>query len=365
MIDCNLIPIVATAGPSMAIPGPYWLFTILHWLTFSLHLTAMNILFGGLLILLIFKSNPANKALFPAMTSMFPTTMAATITLGVAPLLFLQVMYGKFFYSASIIAGWNWLLIIPVVLVVYYLLYMVAMRENITVSGKIKLLMIVLVGFIYVSYTLTLISDLTEKPDLLPELYQASGGWIAFSPNFVETLFRWLHMISGALAVAGIFMQLLSIYHKKLKGDRDLLQLGSRSFLHGVILATLFGLIYLFTWDVEVIKTFLKSPGLHAIIGAIVLNVIALVLVFRIVKSERPHLKIWTAAVSVFAGVFCMVIARHSLRLIHLKGHFDPAALTYNPQWSVFLMFLLSFLVGLVILYWMIRKYFSSSEAPA
>jgi H+/Cl- antiporter ClcA len=76
------------------------------------------------------------------------------------------------------------------------------------------------------------------------------------------------------------------------------------------------------------------------------------------VKDEHPQLKIWTSVVLVFAGVFCMVIARHTLRLIYLEGHFDPSHLPINPQWSVFAMFLITFIIGLGILYWMIRKYF-------
>jgi len=361
----DLFPILATAGPSMAIPGPYWLFTILHWLTFSLHLIAMNVLFGGLLVLLIFRSSPARGRIFPVFTKFFPTVMAATITLGIAPLLFLQVIYGRFFYSASIVAGWNWLLIIPVVLVVYYLLYLVSLKPNLTDGTRGKILILAAIGFVYVSYTLSLLLDLTEKPDLWASLYLASGGGFIISPDFLEVLFRWLHMIAGALAVAGIFIQVFSLHNKNFKDDRGLQKFGARVFLHGVILATLFGLTYLFTWDVATIKAFLKSPGLHALIGAIILNVVALILNFRSVVSKRPQLKIWTIAFLVFAGVFCMVIARHALRLVYLERHFDPAVLSINPQWSVFLMFLLTFVAGLVTLFWMIRKYFRSPQSAA
>jgi hypothetical protein len=291
--------------------------------------------------------------------------MAATITLGVAPLLFLQVIYGYFFYSASIVSAWNWFLIVPVVIIVYYLLYLISMKRSLSVSGKLKLLVLVLIGFIYISYTLTMISDLAEKPDLWAGLYQSSPAGFSLNPSFGETVFRWLHTLSGALVVAGLFMQLLPLHHKGLKGNRDLLRLGSRTFLHGVILATLFGLIYLFTWNSEIIRAFLGSPGLHAIVGAVVLNIIALILNFRAVKSERPHLKIWTAAVLVFAGVFCMVIARHSLRLIYLEGRFDQANLTVASQWSIFAVFAILFVAGLVTIFWMLRKSFGGREATA
>jgi hypothetical protein len=284
--------------------------------------------------------------------------MAATITLGIAPLLFVQVVYGRFFYSATIISGWNWLLIIPVVLVVYYLLYLVAMKKSLSPSSRLAFLGLAAVGFLYISYTLTLVSDLTEKPDLLPGLYAIYQGGFIFIPDTWEVLSRWLHILAGAMAVGGMFIQLLAVYHHDFHGDRELQKFGSRVFMHGVILATLLGLVYLFTLDSKLILAFLKSPGLHAVIGAIVLNIVALILNFQSVKDEHPQLKIWTSVVLVFAGIFCMVIARHSLRLIYLESRFDPAHLPINPQWSVFAMFLITFIAGLAILYWMIRKYY-------
>lgn len=363
MIDVLLLP--ASGGPTMAIPGPYWLFTILHWLTFALHLIAMNILVGGILLLVISRKGPLRENLFVSLTRLFPTVMAATITLGVAPLLFLQVIYGKFFYSASIVSGWNWFLIIPVVIIVYYLIYLVAMRKKLTDSARIDLLILALIGFVYVSYTLTMISDLAEKPDLWGDLYRASPAGMSLNPSFGETIFRWLHIMAGTVAVFGIAVQFFSIYHKRIKGNWDLLRYGGRLYLLGALKAALLGLIYFFILDKEIIVAFLGSPGLHAVIGAIILNVIALILSYRAVSAERPHLKIWTTAVLVFAGVFCMVIARHSLRLIYLEGHFDPASLPVDPQWSVFAVFLILFVGGLVTLFWMVRKFFGSSQTTA
>ena len=36
-------------------------------------------------------------------------TISGAITLGIAPLLFVQVVLGRFFYSATILLGWVWL----------------------------------------------------------------------------------------------------------------------------------------------------------------------------------------------------------------------------------------------------------------
>jgi hypothetical protein len=364
MIGTSIYTAIAVAGSPVPIPGPYWLFTVLHWLTFTLHLTAMNVLFGGLLVFLLAGMSHLRTRLFDSETRLFPTAMAATITLGVAPLLFVQVIYGRFFYSATIISAWNWYLVIPVLIVVYYLLYLVSLSGRLSQRSKLILLAISAAGFVYVSYTFTMISDLAEKPGLWEGLYRLSpGGW-SVNPSFVETVFRWLHTLAGALAVAGMSIMFIALYHPGVKIDRNLLTFGGRMYMLGVIKAAVFGIIYLFTLDEPIFHKFMLSPGVHAIIGAAVLNIIAVYVVYRALGQERPHWKVWTSAVLVFAGLFCMVIARHILRLVYLEGQFDPAALTVIPQWSPFAMFFITFLIGLAVLFWMLRKYFGS-KAPA
>jgi len=359
-----LIATAVAAGPSLAIPGPYWLFTLLHWLTFVLHLIAMNLLLGGLLVFLIAGSSPLRKLLFDAQTRLFPTLMAATITLGVAPLLFVQVIYGRLFYSASIVSAWNWFLIVPVLLVVYYLLYASALAQKLSPPTKLVLLVVAATGLVYISYTFTMISDLAEKPHLWGELYQASPQGLSLNPSYVETIFRWLHTLAGALAVAGIGIMYMALYHPKIRPNRQLLAFGGRIFMLGVIKAAVFGTVYLFTLDKPIFTAFLASPGLHAILSAIILNVVAVFLIYKAAGGgEQAHLKLWTAALLVLAALLCMVIGRHVLRLVYLNGYFNPADLATRPQWPVFGVFLAFFIIGLMAFFWMLRRYFSSRNA--
>jgi len=357
-----LISAQAAAGPSLALPAPFWLLTILHWVTLALHFLAMNLLFGLLLIVLIAKKSPVRLLLFDTATKIFPAVMAATITLGVAPLLFTQVVYGEYFYAASIVSGWNWFLLIPVMLVVYYLLYIIAVKQRLSDKTRLMLLTIAAAGFVYISYTFTMISDLAEKPQLWQSLYQSSPSGASINPSYLQTIFRWAHIIVGGVAVSGIMIQWFALFHPKVKGDRYLLAFGGRVFLLAVLKATILALIYLFTLDKAVFNRFLLSPGLHAILGAIVINIIAVLVTIKAVKAENPKKSILAASVLVLLGIFCMIIARHYLRLVYLEGQLNPANLQTNPQWSAFAMFLITFVIGLVVLYWMLKKFFSSPE---
>jgi hypothetical protein len=348
-----------TAGPELAQPAPYWLLTLLHWLTFALHLVAMNLLFGLLLIVLFFRRQPLAGHLGGIFTKLFPVFMAATITLGVAPLLFTQVVYGNFFYSASIVSGWNWFFQIPVVLVTYYLLYLVAMRKGLSEKARRTLLVFAAAGFGYISYTFTMISDLAEKPGLWPGLYRHSpAGW-SLNPDMLQTVLRWAHVVTGAVTVAGVALLLFARYHPKGKEYPGMTIQGGRIFRMAAPLAAVLAVGYLLALNREVLIRFLQSPGLHAILTAVVINLAVWVWLWRRRRAgEFSGGTLAALSVLVFAGVCCMVIGRHFLRIVLLGGAFDPAALPVTSQWGPLVMFLATFVAGLAVLFWMLRIFF-------
>ncbi|MCA9115653.1 MAG: hypothetical protein KDA79_11250 [Planctomycetaceae bacterium] len=53
-----------------------------------------------------------------------PFMLGGAITAGVAPLLFVQILYRHQFYTANLLLGWRWMLVIPVLILAFYLLYL-------------------------------------------------------------------------------------------------------------------------------------------------------------------------------------------------------------------------------------------------
>ena len=91
------------------------LFRGLLLLTFLLHLVPMNLVLGGALLALVDTSDrriprrARDTARSAAFTTALPTLIAATITFGVAPLLFLQVLYGRAFFGSAVLMAWSWI----------------------------------------------------------------------------------------------------------------------------------------------------------------------------------------------------------------------------------------------------------------
>ncbi len=113
----------------LPLPGPVWLFKFLLLFTFTLHLVAMNCaLAGGVAAVLnaVRGRNPLHpfsRRLAGELSRMLPVFLALTITLGVAVLLFVQVLYGNLLYTSSILIGAFWLSVIALVMAAYYCYY--------------------------------------------------------------------------------------------------------------------------------------------------------------------------------------------------------------------------------------------------
>ena len=140
----------------MPLPAPVWLLRTLLLLTFFLHVLFMNCLFGGTAVALVCtmrrKSSPFSARLAGDIGRMLPSVFAFTITLGVAPLLFLQVMYGQFLYSSSILIGAAWLAIIGMVVLAYYGVYFFSMNEpggKTTAVLAVVVLLLASIAFVY------------------------------------------------------------------------------------------------------------------------------------------------------------------------------------------------------------------------
>ena len=102
----NLTPIVPSPD-ALPLPAPAALLHLLLLLTFTLHLVAMNALVGGAVLALWLRGRagavPGAADVAGRIGKALPVCVAATVTLGVAPLLFLQALHGRFFFAASVI----------------------------------------------------------------------------------------------------------------------------------------------------------------------------------------------------------------------------------------------------------------------
>ena len=322
---------------------PLWLLTALHILTLTLHFVAMNFVLGGVIAVLWGKfTNRWQHPVVQRFIKLFPSAMAATISFGVAPLLFVQLVFHRQVYSASIVSGWFWLMIIGAVMFSYYFLYGASFGKK--QSRKGTYLVLSLIGMLYIALVYTTVFSMAERPDIIASTYAANQSGLVLNSEIGEWMFRWLHMITGAVTVGGFFMGLLG------RHDNQAFAVGKSFYLWGMAAAAIFGFVYLFTLG-DVMLGFMRSPGIWVLTIGIILSLGSLHFFFK--KRFTP------AALMLFVSVVTMVISRHYVRLIKLESHFDPSTLAVQPQWGPFLLFLVCFLVALGVIWYMLNLFFN------
>ena len=145
-------------------------FQVLLVLTFVLHLFLMNIALGGSMINAVYRLR-RKEAL--AAASNLPTTLALAVNLGVPPLLFVQVLFGQFFYSSSVLMAVYWLAVVPILIVAYYAAYIMQRKGRPaagTIWSLVSALLLLAIAFIYVNNM-----SLMLRYDRWPELLQGQA----------------------------------------------------------------------------------------------------------------------------------------------------------------------------------------------
>lgn len=332
--------------------APLWLITTLHILTLTLHLSAMNFLFGGLLVILAGRMN--DKWTNPAIkqyVKLLPTAMAATVTLGVAPLLFLQLVYYEQAYSAAIVSAWLWIAIIDAVIIGYYFLYGAAFSSN-GKTGRVPVfLTIAVVLLAYVSFVYSTVFSMAEHPDLYRALYAGNQSGMVVNTYVGSWALRWPHMILGAITVGGFFVGVVG------RSDEPVFKLGKRFFLWGMIASMVLGTAYLLTIDKVYVSALMRSPAIWPLVISIVLTLGAVHFYFKG--------KFLPAGLMLFASMMGMVSTRHSLRLLVLEEDFRPESIPVDPQWSVFAVFLVCFVAAIGLIWYMLKLYLADRRRTA
>lgn len=348
---------------ALPLPGPIWLFKLLLHLTFVLHLLTMNFLFGGATIAAIERvrgrTRPESLELARWIERRLPATMAFTVTLGVAPLLFLQAMYGHLFYTSSVLMAWPWLLVVPLVIVAYYLAYLLAFQGDRTVAGLttagwIAVTTLLVVAFLYVNNM-----SLAIRPDLWAGKYSASmrGNHLNLGDRTLWP--RFLHMMVAAMAVAGFVVAWFGArrIRRAQPGGETMHRVGSVWFLAPTAGQFLLGLWFLIMLPREVMMTFMGGTALGtALLALAILLPTAMLVVQALSLRSATPLRITSLNGGLLLlTVVAMVLLRDLVRDAMLDPVFRLEMVTVQPQWSVFVAFAVLLVVGLAVTGWMAR----------
>lgn len=338
------------------LPAPVWLFKLLHDLTFTLHLASVDLLLGGLVLAMVFGLAGRRQAA-GTIVHRLPTVMAFVINLGIPPLLFAQVLYGRALYTSSVLIGVFWISVILLLMASYFGLYTAAQRADgrlpWMVPAFVALLLILTIAFIY-SNNMTLMI----RPAAWASMYRASPGGAQLNTADPSLWPRWFFFLAAAFPVAGAGLLLLA-------NRANVASLAGKAFTRGGGFAIAAGIAVecAFAWlairalPAGVTTDIMRDPlyGAFAYAWPVATG---LLLLAGLAAAWRgaPHLALAAvAALAAFLNVGATVMVRDGVRDWTLRhAGFEVWNREVVTNWSVVGVFLVLFVAALGIVGYLI-----------
>lgn len=357
-----MIPAIPQADP-LALPAPAWLLWALLMLTFFLHVIPMNLVLGGSIIGAIARvrgrrpDRPHEAALAHIVVKAMPMLISVTVSLGVAALLFLQVLYGRVFFASAVVIGWWWLSVIGLLILTYYAAYLMAMRESsLGAAGTcLAWLIAAVTGLIALIYGNNM--TLMLKPAEMAALYAADGGGAQLNLLDATLLPRHLHMVLGAMAVSGLAIAVLGV----VRGKRDH-AFGKWAVRYGAFICTaatvvniFAGLWWLAALPRDVLLQFMGRDmrAMGELLAGILLTLTGAGHTVLAVTGKRPGVMVAISAVTLLAGVAMMLLTRDTIRRLSLELAGYQQVNWVAPQWGPIAIFFVLFVAAIGMVVWM------------
>ncbi len=343
-------------------------FQFLMVLTFAMHITMINLVFGGtcLAIWERTRGTPYGIRLSKALGRTITVGLSVAIVLGVAPLLFVQVIYDPFWYTANTMSAFWALSFLVAVSVAFYSAYgfYLGGKKGESEGGDAFWAGIAVAALLAAAFIIHMLS----MEQLQPQNWKTwlSHPWLGIDTSggafHGVSLGRLLHFLISSFAVTGIFLMLYGWYFQvRSDYERDYLEYvaGKGVTLALVATAGAAGAGWWWAGTIPQELHYFKSPFF------IIAVLSALVLVLYLAKAIQDPIKnAVPCALAAFITIFFMCYAREALRMETASAvGYNIFDYKLNLDWGSTLLFLGTFVMGLVVLYFPTVAAFQSGRA--
>ena len=334
-----------------ALPVPWGWFQLFLLLTFFFHILLMNVMFGTAFIALAnhFRrgvSIPCTETV----SASLPFTIAFTVNFGVAPLLFIQVLYGHLIYTSSILMATFWLSIVALLGGAYSLAYVYKYRYARLGGGRFLVAGLITILLMIIAFFFSNNISLMQTPASWSRYFVQPHGLLL---NLDDPMFlpRYLHFMVSSVAVGGLAIA-LSFHGKHKRGDQAAapwIEYGCRWFSYATLRQFCHRPLvsrHPTQRAAHPVKHHRPAPA-PALIGGILLAVPAVM--FGLTSRVLP------AIYCTLGTIALMILVRSLLRTALLAPWFSVSQLVITPSVSPLFFFLFFFMAGLMLIIWMVR----------
>ncbi len=199
-----------TAFP-FGFPAPTAMYLVLYVVTLAVHVVFMNYVLAGsawLALSLFLRRRTGARAedcpVTRILSDWMPFAISAAITAGVAPLLFIQILYKENFYSANLLLFHPWMAIVPVLIAGFYLAYLLKSKALSRAGpwGRVAVGAGAFACFLFAAFSWTENHLLSLDRDAWPAMY-GSGSLLYKNVDIFPRLGIWS---AGAFPVMAVLL---------------------------------------------------------------------------------------------------------------------------------------------------------------
>lgn len=347
-------------SPPMALPVPSGFLSILLLLTFFVHLVLVNVLLGSVILSAVDRLASASDS--KGGMAFMPKVLALAVNFGVAPFLFLQVLYGHFLYPSILLMAVWWMFVAVFAMMAYYGLYVSGEAVG-PMRRKLPLILSALL-LLLTAFLLSNASTLMLRPDFWFRWFSEPHGRLLNTGD--PTLFpRYLHILLASLAVGGLTMAWRTQWGKRApESGREEAERRFRRGLDWFFYASLaqvpVGLLFLSALPPDVRGLFLGGDALST--AALMLAVSGLYIALVLARQGRLNL----AGAAALGVILVMVCVRGMVRDAMLQPYGGaaspaPTALAMpHGQTAALCLFLAVTALVIAVLVWLGRVLFQA-----
>ena len=366
----NLIPAVDPAG----LPAPLWLFHVLLVFTFFLHLLFMNLTLGGTLLAVVAHLKSGGRrddfrgVLAGRLMAVNNYGISLTITTGVAPLLFIQVIYQQYFYAATILLAPIWFTMLLLLTVGYYAAYLYKFRGAPSRgSGGGVWLSVAAVMFLVIAMIHVAVNLVHAQPEKWGSLADSSWSVLA-DPTYWP---RLLHFVLAGLGFAALVTAWWAVRRATegidVEDNTAIASWAWRWALWTTVLQVVDGFVLLVVLPQPVLRGIMTGgvATLGPLTLAILLGIGLLMMLARVSNPvEKPGLVVGTLGAMTLT-IAIMSITRHQVRALYLEPSTAQFSFQIVPQWGNFVLFVVLLVAGLATVAYMVQRVLTSPASGA
>lgn len=349
----------------MGIPFYPIVFQVLMVLTFALHIMFVNFTIGTSTLAVYghLRNEGYWKQLSRSMAKAVPAIISMAMLIGIAPLLFVQVIYDPFWYASNTLSAAWVIVFIFIMMIAYSSTYVFYLgREKKEGKGYVFFGVLAVALFLLSGVIMHVLGYQLLQPEKWLGWYIKGGAVDTFGTSLhAFQIPRFLHFIIPSFAMTGIFLILYAWYFKnRTDFDKGYLEWVAKTGAKMAFTFTVIQAIVGFWWLLSLPGEFNFITNPFFLIGL----ALGIGLLFLLYSAQKDPLKYAVPSVlGAFLTIFGMSYAREALRMNYL-GRFDYSIFNYktNIDWGSTALFLTTFVMGLMIIGYLLTVAFKSGR---